>query len=635
MSTEKTKRMKMNYKVSELHHLFFNKALPENAAAGEYARYAGGTLYHNFADLKPAAAFLSDAVANDGRPAAVILPGYDDRRWDNNELLRAVPAAVHAIKFDSWPAVPSRYLASQNDCNILTSAGTPAARYLSAEQSARCFTAAIRKDCAKAAHSARDAAGEKPVNVPDYVRAINALLDLNWNDKAARENVRSEFAAALDYYQIAADGDYQLPVIQAIAQRDYIARDAVAALEKVKRYFTENKTLETARTPAEKRKAAAAAAGASGNPLDSALADLARAALPAAMLAGLPANIAGSMANERARAARLHAIVQGPQVIAAYWSGAQYGRDNDHFHLLPDRMKARIKQARDYHENKRRRSYALAAIHDGKRAIELVTAGAAEYQALRESLPTLTPAAAIERWTAALAPHQFKVLEREIEKAALVTGGHDAALVWPLEQSPQYWNEYGDSLNADINAIKKANGDKIKADKIRGEIAAALAMADTTPRAAMSFFNNAWYDAGAMANVELRAALLAEVRAAGDALNAAAENVPELVEYENGGKQPSGRGNWLLIKGREAVTNAGARVPARALRAAFDYLDQQPAGAFDCRGSGFKIGSFELCGRDSDGWVVVGCHRFSPEAVNHARCQMERAAAAAAAEAAA
>jgi hypothetical protein len=614
MKTEnaKPRRARMNYKVSELHHLFFNQALPEGAKAGEMAAYSNGTLWHDKG--KPAAAFLIDARGPGDIPAALILPDCEGARWSSNELMKAAPEGVKAVVLKAWPG--ERTCWSDNARAICANN-----RFRSAAGMLQALTAAVDYDCSRAAHSARDAAGNDPVNVPRYVAAARELLSLDWNDAGARESARAALQAVLDVWQLSDAGEYNLKAVQAVSMRKHREKEAAPALVKVRDYFTARAAAAAVKTPAGFKARLAAANDA--RRLGDSIAAVLAADIPAALLAGLPVNLSGAIAADAAWLDRVNARAEDWNAARDMWAGN--GRTYHGRHFTAAGARADYDAALKYQRAKGRRADVRSKLQTAAGCLE-------HLNELAGLLPDLL--AGIESGAPDYGRMDVVNRGRAASTCAGIVAsyndefckGKNPALVYPAGlPAAADLDAMAGRIKGELAAYEEREKYNLQASRIRADIARALALATTTPRKALAGMGLVYGWQWQNAPEELRATVKAEHDAAAATLRAACENVSEIEEYENGGAAP-GYGDWLLIKGREAITTRGARVPARAIEKAFLFIDSQPAGAFDCRAAGFKIGDYQLNGRDDNGAVIVGCHTFSAASVEHIRAQLAAAA---------
>jgi hypothetical protein len=632
MSTEKTKRVKMNYKVSEFHHLFFNKALPENAAAGEHAFYRDGVLYHDRAGVA-AAAFLKDARGANGEDVAVLMPDYHGGRWLVQALFIAIPEGVPCVKLAFWPASASGFASAIERDNLLAKDGD-FLRCQTAAGISRVYIEALKKACSRAAHSALDAAGNPPVCSIHCVQAVRDMLALDWNDKGQREAIRAELESVIDYYQLGSDGAYDKKIVAAIAQRDYIAKDAAAALVEVRKAFDEIEKHKNDKTPAGKKRYLAAMAGNNGR-LSNSLAAIARAGLPAAMLAGLPDNIAGFLIEGEKKYARASAILQAPIDLRNVWIGGH--SRNSEAALLPARWKARYAEAQAHLRRQGIRAHSLEVIRCGLKAVENLR------EAAEKTADTLANIAAgtlgdfelVEADKALPTAHYVRdYWPAEIEQAANICNFKDKRLMVPVEIDTAELARRVDEIHGLANEARNRSKWVDQKTVLVDNVESLRTRSITRPRdaaAALAFFMRDTVNGYSWRNAPQW--LKDEAETITDALHVEiekrADEISALQEFENGGQSPD-TGDWLRINGREAVSTRGAVVPVRALRAAFAFIDNQPEGAFDCRAANFNIGAYQLRGRDDLGRVIVGCHTFSAAAVQYAREKMQQAAEAAA-----
>jgi hypothetical protein len=631
--TTKPRRVRMNYKVSELHHLFFNQALPEGAKAGDNAFFYAGALFHEKG--QPAAAFLTDARGHDDKPAAVILPTIHGGRWSVFELEKAVPADnVHAVILESWPA---RDYGRYSESGLLYVEGAPnTRRYQSAPRIAACYTAAIVHDCQRAAHSAQDAAGDNPRNAPDYAAACRDLLALNWTDKAAHEYARAELEKVLNYWQLGPRGEYDHATVAAISQREKVATAAAAALPKVKQYFSVRAALMADKTPAGfRRRVETLSRGRmplAGRISDD-IRDILRADLPPALLAGLPVNLAGALNADISAAARAAGYLGGPRLAAQAWSRGGVTMAAAELALIGRGARLELEKAAKYRVNMQRRGRVLEILTEVRENIKdlserapAIIAAAASIESGAPDFELICTACELDNSCT-----RATMYGERIKRAGEISGFKDTAIKWPLDISPVDLEKKSHAVRREACAYADREKWNIKAAAMRAALPAVMEKAAALPRMVISKLENTRAELRGWnwnaAPLVLRNELIAECTAALDSVYPLREAISELAEYENGGAAPAS-GDWLLIKGRDAITTSGARVPARAIEKAFAFIDSQPAGVFDCRAAGFKIGDYQLNGRDVNGAVIVGCHTFSAASVEHIRGQLAAATAA-------
>lgn len=622
MKTEnaKPRRVRMNYKVSELHHLFFNRSLPEGAGAGSMAAYGNGVLWHD--KHEPAAAFLTDARANDGRPAAVIMPPSISSRWTRRELEQAAPPAVALVVLpNAWPAIGAKW--DTSPLNIYTGDRATSAAALCAA-----YTLAIDSVCAGSAHSARDAVGQEPENVPAFALAVRALLALSWSDAGARESARASLENVLNAWQLSSGGAYHKETVQAISQRRFIEKEAAVNLPFLREYVATRAAALKDKTGRARLVALLELSKQYGRTLPAAIAAVLRAGLPPAATHGIPENLAGMLAGDSEQVARANKYLSGKRALPALWrgGGTMFAHDSD-FSGYPRWVAESAAACLEHAKKQRRRASNKEHITRAREIVAglieqapAIIAAAATIEKGKPDYPLIMEAEENDGYC-----YQAISRARDIERAGEISGFKDRSVMWPLDVPPVNIEHAGRLVASEANAYREREKWNIKAATMRAALPAVMESAAATPRAALSKLENTrhalrGWDWNA-APLALKNELIAECTAAIDSLYPLRDSISELDEYQNGGAAPAA-GDWLLIKGREAVTTQGARVPARAIAAAFRFIDSQPAGAFDCRAAGFKIGNYQLNGRNDAGAVIVGCHTFSAASVEHIRGQV-------------
>lgn len=620
----KPRRVKMNYKVSELAHVFLNGAAPEGARAGEYASAGNGVLWHERA--LPAAAHISDAQAADGRPVVVIMPQGYPSRWCNTELLRAVPDTRHAVALQRWN--PGR-AGLDNGATCCSAAAL-------VEQ----YSAAIEYDALRSVHSAGDVEGVRPDNLPHYAAAINELLALRWADAIAQERARVAWHALRARWQLSSAGAFDINVLRAIAQQQLIEKNARAALPTLQNYFSQragrSKTFERAALlrsgPLEK--------------LQRAIADVLRAGLPAAVLHGLPANMAGTLADDAETSQRINRLHEAPQLLARAWQQAMHGNASlpDYYRELPERWRVRFDEARA-HGNKRRLR------NQDKQFLHSMNSSAA---VLNNEWPLLLAyceqhAAGTFNFENADACNDFKMIRNNLNAAVVdmstgklqrvreITHGHaellrTPAIEWADNETRAARKVPVDELSNAIAAHENAREWAGKIANMREQLDAAACLIASTPRAAYRALQDLQSNADGWGwrycPEQERRELLDRARVLMNQARLQQESISELAEWEAGGLPPrSAPGDWLLINGSRARTTRGAEVSTRAVRLAFAVLDAETETAVCFRERQLMIGAFQLTQRSADGTVHIGCHAFTAAAVEHARQQLAKIAA--------
>ena len=625
----KPRRVRMNYKVGELPHVFFNRAAPEGARAGEHASVGNGVLWHERG--RPAAAFISDARAADGRPAVVIMPSLHGGRWGPygaNGLQAAVPDTVQHVQLERWPAP----LCADGLRGAATCCSVAA---LFAQ-----YCDAIENDAARSVHSAGDVQGIRPDNLPQYAAAINALLALQWSDAIAQERARVAWEALRARWQLGRAGNFDIETVRAIAQQQLIEKRARDALPTLRDYFLqrENRSKAFLRAALLREK--------NEKDLTRAIADVLRAGLPAAMLHGLPANMAGTLADDAQTTARINRLHAAPRALSRAWQQAMRGHIDlpGDYRELPERWRVRFDEARDYANRKRARDGAreyLQRMADSAGVINAQWPQLLEYcEQHAAGVFDLENVEACER---------FKVLRNEINAAAADMSTQKierarqltrARAAW-LQSSAPHWAdaETRAAAKARVDVLTAAIGERETARAWQGKLADVHALLDDaqgriieTPRAALSELVRlrgiveGWGWNGCPE--AMRRETQGRISVLRDNAMAQIDIVGELDEWKAGGQPPaSASGDWLLISGARARTTRGVEVPTRAVRLAFAALDAETETAVSFRERNLMIGSYQLTRRDDDGTVHIGCHAFSAAAVEHARQQLAKIAA--------
>lgn len=605
--------MKKKFKVAELPHAFFNSLALDGCSAGVGAVVVGETLFHE--TRAPAAAFLRDAVASDGKRVAIIAPVYPDSaaRWSPDVLARAVPPSIATLRVEAWPH-------GGNPWRAFSEYAESAARLVAG------YTASVNAACHAAIHSADDTEGEKPVDLAHYVRTINALLTLDWCDKVTRANLERLWYETRDRWQLSDTGDYSLTIVRAIAQRDRIMELAREALPRVRDYFSRRGKVATLRDRL------ALTGPVLKSDLESAIARVLRAGVPDTE--SLPVNMLQSVARDFAATERAERMRRYPAAMGAMWRRALDGNfPGCSTDGVPARFLAQIAEARELSariDARRRHKQCLANLSN---ALEKAESNYSAFLALSDdskASDAITICQELRRHTG----YTGTGVSHYAEKV------ESFAPRYPLLASPRvaFWRN-DEAMRALTDAAgKRADAYQERAKRERlvdavnawlEKFNAARASIATTPRAALVALRDLEYHAStwnarqnygdAVAEFrELCAAAIADAMGMRDAVSA-------IAEWKNGGAAPE-LGDWLRINGNRARTTRGVEVPTRAIVAALRWLDSQPEGAAHPP-QPMDIGGYDFAGRDAAGFVRVGCHTFSPDAVADIRAQLQERAA--------
>jgi len=673
------------FKVAELAHVYMNGKAPDGARAGEYAGvvHGGRMLAHDRGSESrpplPAAVFLADATAPDGRRAVVIAAaGCPDARYSLAELSAAVPSAdVLAVMLPSWPESDALDAAPESVCAVGRNARYPARDYHRAGAAmaagvdvlTRVYIASVAPAARRSILSATDTAGDTTAAavVQRHVSAAAALLSLAWADPAAQERARAALRAVCEHWHIdAAGSSADIAILRAVAQRDAIAAQARAQAPRLRMYFDARAavrgpaarlalvethradTLGNAIAAVLRAGMAFGSVGLESVPADAAAviaADCAsvgrvrnmRAALSTIYggrplswsAAGLPRGLVAESQRRKAQAdaitGRAHRvdeagrdsrdIAAAPSVVARAaaaaaaldalpWQSADAYEVRDALASLPDIVTDR--EHGDHirgpimHAGSLRR---LADLAGRVRPTMQAVCGRAEARATRRGTRPL-PARMADRigaWRAISAPLD------------------DGAIITTLRAAADRWDRTGRALACAENA--KTNISAAEAHLAAGRPRAAL---EAVGRVSGGWETRAAFRVGAANSVVVDAfgrdgaAIVAAVRALEAEASAAAGAIDEMAEWRNGGAAPRTGGDHMRLSadGRRVVTSRGAEVATSAVRRALAWLDAQPDGPVSCR---FEIGHYVLTGRDADGCVTVGCHRFGRDAVQYIR----------------
>lgn len=634
-SAKKPGRVRMNYKVGELPHVFFNNAAPEGARAGEHARVQDGVLWHE--QGVPAAAFLRDATAQDGRRVAAVLPLFG--RWASSVLLAAVPEQHARLQLKRWPAIPT-YHQPAGACELKRADRCSSAAHLVAA-----YMAAIERDALASVHSADDTAGENPQYLRAYVEDINALLALRWSDAVAQERARVAFNALRARWQLASNGEHELAVVRAVAQQAVIERNARNALPVLQSFFQQRAARSSARERAQ------LIADSSPQQLRRAIADVLRAGLPPVMLAGLPANMAGTLTDDELLARNFIRVKRAPAALSKVWAEAVRTESPGSLRMLPNdyrempaRWRERFEHVRDFAARKTERAQHRAICAEAARAAAAILPLHAQAVAYAEAHEAGTLAVDDAELRA-----QLKICASLYQNAADVLGGGRGARARTITNGRAPWLRTAAVLWLDrdyregelkalapayeaVRAHERMLEQRDKLQEKRDELAELLRRIESTPRAAqrelLQLRNvlHGWGWQGVRDTLPADAdELFEQVQDALQRADARMADVSVLEEWKNGGLPPSSAsGDWLLVGAKRARTTRGAEVPTRAVRYAFAVLDAEPELVVDFRNRQLMIGSFQLLERRACGGVQIGCHFFSADAVQHAREQLAK-----------
>lgn len=624
--------MKTKFKVGELAHVFLNGAAPDGATAGEWARVDGNTLLHD--RQHPAASFLSDATGPEGKRVAVIMPSWVDNgsRWRQSALVAAVPPTVHAVKLGEWPRGRTRAF---YDVDADHGAGTESVQIIFSA-----YLAAIEADCMASVASEIDPDGAAPLALPHYVAACNDLLVLSWTYPQQKRKARADLRAMLDRWNVSDTGAYDLAAVRAVATRERLAARTAETLPLVRAYFTRR---AECRTLADRLRLVDDTCQSS---LARAIAVVLRSGIPSADRKVIPVNMLAATAEDRAKVEKVRAWRDAPELIRHAWQkitgrrsheylyrGPSFDTENDaRTRTLPPAWKARFVEVTEFArrrteriERKKTIASAVETAAVARQAVDVLAPLLAAGESLNLELP-----GAVHDTLSACRTVMNSVPEamQQCQNASEFMHGRGALVRdWERDILAEGW---GATRIAEARALldrvqdfERANRSRLAATEYRAQIAAHSVTAQTMPRVAVGRLELLAREVGSAYRYGTAArlsgtdalAIVEKAREAMETARAMYANVSETAEFLAGGAAPSGGGDWLRINGRRAVTTRNAEVPTKAVRLALAHLDGHAPGAVDCSAEGFMIGPYQLMGRDENGTVIVGCHRFGPESV--------------------
>ena len=608
--------MKTVFKVSELHHAFFNGIALNGAKAGALAVVIGRTLSHN--GQVPAASFLSDATATDGRQVAAIFPQYHDNesRWTVRELQSAIPAAqVAEFQVQAWP----RHEPQRGDVALAESVAIIVANQFDA----------IERDCMASISSVADCEGEKPLRVPRYVATIRDALALVWTDTIARHEASRKLATIRDKWQLSETGEFDLSIVRAIAQRAAVQVQASEALPKLRGYFTERASLSRLQDKI------AFCERQNRNTLQRAIASVMRAGVPDGER--FPPNMLAAIHADFAAVARVDRIRQAPRAVRHGWNAYAHARN---LWQVADQAK---RSAADENMPARFRS-EFAAIAKFNTALSHRAGHKADISRLLTAIVASESARQVVQNTdvesVADADVNAVIIDCGRMRAAMnetMNSANNVAVFAPkhprLQSEPVAWlhdESARESLATKAKDIADSLRDRAKraarastVANFRAELSAIMETAATTPRMArgqtqsMRYRLTGWNAADNFGDALQELATLTDESIA--TIRTIEETVTPLQEWRNGGDAP-GNGDWLRVNGSRATTNRGVTVSTRAIVAALAWLDSQASQVVS--NAGQKIDGYTLTSRNADGTVRVGCHTFYADSVADIRAQV-------------
>lgn len=567
------KRTKTVYSVSELPHVFFNRIALNGQRAGEHASTKDGALLA--ARHSIAAAFLIDATGPDGKYAAVITTNQD--RWQTSELRAAVPKqTVHAVEHEFSPR------------------DTDGSIFRSAERTCAALLLQMERALTRSINNAGDVAGEslRALAVDRMHRTYSALLGLTWHDRAAQEQARAALAKHDAHWLYGRDG-YNQNAVRAIAQRMAIAKDADTAMQYVVKWH--------------------AAWNAVGAAQDEILDECADNLLPKI---NAIARYRRDESNEwmftwyafvQARMERIWRFKhyhEATKTLVRYESGnAPYCSFS--FNDLPKSLKVRYDATAALRANAARRASAKDAVRD---AYALRDEFLATEVAVANLTTTFDPASEghrnlISSWSrnwSWQAERAFETSHKQLPEIG------DTDRVKRLEDALT-------QLKLKADTYVRTNAVRVAYERTINQLTELQPLIATKPRWVQSRiaafgYNYSYSDI----TPEMEAQYKQLVTKLCNACIEAERTVSGFNEWINGGLKPSIHGDWFRIEGNRVHTSRNVQVSLRAVRAALAFVKAQPDGPFSCS---FDIGGFTLTGRDSAGNIIVGCHKFSPDAV--------------------
>lgn len=396
-----------------------------------------------------------------------------------------------------------------------------------------------------------------------YRSDVLTLLGLDWHDKVAHTRLTEQWHALREEWYL---DETRVELLRAVAMRKAAESKARAGVE-----WLANFAREFSEQTDKQMLARVASFDVSANDIVSKIADVRRAGFDALVPPNLPAMYRAIMRYERrAKVHRVHHKFK-------QWRSSR--RAEFSVTELPTWMRD------EYH------AYTEAVGKETRRKYAKL-----EAQEVLNCATELSSEDPVKRSEAA---HWLLYRGTRIPTAARLK-----MLRMTNEQLAKIYNEAIDAKNAQA---KEREAAEMEARVVAqcAEIDASVERYRNTPRAWGANITPPW-----SATTEQKARIEECARIAREAIAARKLVVTPEQDFLNGGPAP-GPGDWMRVVDGNVRTTRGVNVPLRAALKALRYADEHP-GEFTCS---IGVDAFTMTGRDADGWITVGCHQFSPAAI--------------------
>lgn len=592
---------KSSFKVSELHHAFFNHIANNGATAGVNARVIGSTLFHE--PQVPAASFIAGLRVE----SLVIFPAHNanESRWTVIDLRAAIPRKdMPVVILQQWPQL--------RDWN-------PEAFNVS--ELCKRYMASIESDARRSIHSVNDTEGVTPTKIPAYAAALNDLIALAWIDGNARQATMRAWRKLRDNWNIAEDGKSDISTMRAIAQREAIEAEAIRPRETLNNYFNARNAVVTI------PQRLALVESFTRSDLNDSICRIMRAGLSPAERRLYTVNPSALIAADFDSVKRAADIRAFPRFMAGLWreivhNQRVYARGTS-ARAWPQRMHDAANSAFDYAGKRQERERVKAALAESIVALKSGQIAAQELDALKDTDAFDSRLATLRTYRAAYRGHGSDCVQTAArwigenfpkhpalrEYAATIAHGNDAQI-----------QRVEDALNNMAAQIREREAAARVAAMIEIISDCARMMLSGLPRSALQKLSRDTYPLQSYSAASQYGDSLQDLKERAEQCNALcrakALRVPAEVEWMNGGTVAPDNGDWMRVIGERGKTTRGVEVSMKGVRIALAWLAKQPPGKAVAP-AGFEISGYSFTGRDADGTVRVGCHAFTPAAVEN------------------
>jgi hypothetical protein len=507
---------------------------------------------------RPIAAFVKNATSDKGLPVVVHM---SNDVWTPYVIENAAPPSIYPVRLhlQHWDTA-SDIVGLCDD-----------------------YLRSLEGLLARTAASARDDNGDAYIGdtYKQQLRALNTLLSLTWHDPMAQQRARTKLEEHRREWFVSPEGVIDTRVARAIAQRKHISSDGAKGFSVLSRIAAEWKDKNDKQRVAlslslqyEFEDALAKAARYGFREIDKSLRTMCE-------------EFGSYVARGEKRRARWKAYAALRRVENFEHTGLS---DAD-LALLPRGAAERHRIATDLRLRLDRRANIKRRLQNAIDTVARARNDAARFPAIIKRVATMSADELndVEYPTRRYEAHSAMDTVGSIMKNRPFDDGLLDTLL-----------ALDDELRNAIGARRAALREQSDAERKAERRAWVIENMRLKPRAALKVIRDEGFD-------ELRVGCEAQC-----------EVVTDFQEWCNGGAKPI-LGDWLRRVGNRAVTSRNAEVPLRAAKAALAYVDAQPDGPFS---ADFGIGAFTLTGRNNEGVVIVGCHQFSPAAIEAFREQI-------------